>query len=322
VLNTFLLDATLAIIFAFLLDVIFAEPKRWHPLVGFGFLANCIEKRLNQAHFSTMSQQLLGVMSGLLLIIFPTIILIILAAMIKNQLSVTWLIEGALLYICLGYTSLRQHGMAVFTSLQANDLLLAREKVGLIVSRDTKSLDELGVRRAGIESVLENGCDAIFAPIFWFLIGGVPAVIVYRLTNTLDAMWGYKDSRFLFFGRFSARMDDILNYIPSRLVGLSYALVGSFSAAIRCWLQQAHLLASPNGGVVMAAGAGALTITLGGDSVYLGEKLTKPVFGCGRSPENKDIRRALFLLDKTLCLWLTVLLVWLGLQCLLQWVSQ
>jgi adenosylcobinamide-phosphate synthase len=97
---------------------------------------------------------------------------------------------------------------------------------------------------------------------------------VYRLTNTLDAMWGYKDSRFLFFGRFSARMDDILNYIPSRLVGLSYALGGSFSAAIRGWLQQAHLLASPNGGVVMAAGAGALTITLGGDSVYLGEKLT------------------------------------------------
>jgi adenosylcobinamide-phosphate synthase len=317
-LNTFLLKSVLAILFAFLLDVIFAEPKRWHPLVGFGFLANVIEKQLNQPRFSTISQQLLGVISGLLLILLPTIVLILLAAMMKAHLSVTWLVDGVLLYLCLGYTSLRQHGMAVFTALQTNDLLIAREKVGHIVSRDTHSLDELGVRRATIESVLENGSDAIFAPIFWFLIGGIPAVIVYRLTNTLDAMWGYKTSRFLFFGRFSARMDDILNYIPSRLVGLSYALVGSFTTAIRCWLQQAHLLASPNGGVVMAAGAGALTITLGGDSVYHGEKITKPVFGCGRPPEKKDIRRALFLLDKTLCLWLAVLVLWFGLQWLLQ----
>ena len=161
--------------------------------------------------------------------------------------------------------------------------------------------------KASVESVLENGSDAIFAPIFWFVVGGIPAVLIYRLSNTLDAMWGYKTARYLYFGRFSARMDDILNWLPSRLVGISYAVLGNTQHAYRCWQEQAHLLESPSGGVVMSTGAGALNVCLGGDTSYHGTLKSKPVFGCGLPPTHQDLHRSVGLVSKTLLLWCSVL---------------
>ena len=177
----------------------------------------------------------------------------------------------------------------------------------MIVSRDTDSMDEVAIRQATIESVLENGSDAVYAPIFWFVVGGAPAVLIYRLSNTLDAMWGYKTPRFLLFGRFAARMDDILNWLPSRLVALTYSLCGNTRSAIHCWQTQSHQLESPNGGIVMTAGAGALNVVLGGDAIYHGQTKAKPQFGCGAAPNTQDIERSLQLIDRTLFIWCAVI---------------
>ncbi len=307
----------ISVVIAVLLDRLLGEPKRWHPLVGFGRIAKAIENALNQTSFSRSMQQLLGMMSWIVLVIFPAVILLLLASYFSALVGYQWLVDGVVLYLVIGYASLKQHALAVLQPLLDNHLLLARQQVAMIVSRDTDSLDEQGVRVATIESVLENGSDAIFAPLFWFVVGGLPAVIIYRLANTLDAMWGYKTPRFLYFGRFSARMDDIMNYLPSRLVACTYSLLGNARQGFRCWFQQAHLLDSPNGGVVMTSGAGSLDLLLGGDTLYHGEQKSKPVFGVGKQPENHDIRRSLRLIDHTLYSWCGVIVV---ITCVYAWV--
>jgi len=157
-----------------------------------------------------------------------------------------------------------------------------------------------------VESILENGNDAIFAALFWFLIAGIPGIVAYRLINTLDAMWGYRNQRYLYFGRVAARLDDLVNFIPARLTALTYALLGHRSQALRCWQQQAKYHDSPNAGPVMAAGAGALNLALGGPACYDGHWHQRPVLGCGNAPESEDINRALRLISKSILVWLSV----------------
>ena len=220
----------LIVIAAVLLDGLLGEPKRYHPLVGFGFMATFVETKLNR-FFSSDSNKLLSFLLGLfcwiLLVLVPALTMTVLIAVINSSvLSVVILIvfDIVILSLAIAHTSLKQHAFAIVSPLVKGDLACARKQLSYIVSRDTEQLSEVGVRQATIESVLENGSDAIFAPLFWYLVGGLPAVIIYRLANTLDAMWGYKTQRFNYFGRFSARIDDILNWFPARLVGLSYAM--------------------------------------------------------------------------------------------------
>ena len=185
----------------------------------------------------------------------------------------------------------------------------AREHVGWIVSRDTRALDESGVAKACVESTLENGNDAIFGALFWFALFGGAGAVLFRLANTLDAMWGYKNERFLRFGWAAARIDDVFNFIPARLTALSFALFGQTRRALACWRRQAPVWESPNAGPVMAAGAGSLGIALGGAAIYHGHVEERPTLGEGRAARAEDIARALHLLRRSTVLWLALLLI-------------
>jgi adenosylcobinamide-phosphate synthase len=287
---------------ALLLDAFLGEPKRAHPLVAFGRLADRLEQHFNGA--AARGWRSHGVTAWCLAVLPLTL----LAWLLSLLPTVGWLVEIVLLYLALGLRSLGEHALPVAQALWRHDLPEARRRVGWIVSRDTTQLDEEGVARAATESVLENGSDAVFAALFWFIVAGVPGVVLYRLSNTLDAMWGYRNARFERFGWAAARIDDVLNYLPARLVALTYALLGRTRRALRCWRTQAPLWDSPNAGPVMASGAGALGVVLGGAAIYHGEVHARPELGRGQAPQARHIEHALDLVWGGVGVWLLVLL--------------
>ena len=296
------MSAAIILLFALAIDRCFGEPKRWHPLSGFGSLANSLEKRLNRSsENSVFAVRLFGAIA--------VFILLVPFCFIASYLSSTnWIFDLIVLTIAIGWQSLREHGIAVHDALLEKNLPLARQNVAMIVSRDTGEMSEKQICDATLESLLENGSDAIFAAIFWFAIAGAPGVIIYRLSNTLDAMWGYKTPRFLHFGWAAARLDDVLNYIPARLTAISYFLASRNSNAIKCWLLQAKNWKSPNAGPVMAAGAGGLNVILGGGAIYNGIEQVRPVLGTGRNADAGDIHAALKMIFYSIVIWCSVII--------------
>jgi adenosylcobinamide-phosphate synthase len=292
---------------AVLLDRLLGEPRRLHPLVGFGRMAAFVERRLWRQTQRPGWRRAAGIVA-----VCVTVAPFVWAADRYATGPLAALVSVTLLYFALGLRSLVEHASAVQMALAAHDLLTARAAVGRIVSRDCASLDAADVARATVESVLENGNDAVFGALFWFFVAGAPGVVLYRLANTLDAMWGYRSERYREFGWAAARLDDLLNWIPARLVALSYALLGRTRLAVACWRRQAPHWYSPNAGPVMAAGAGALQVELGGAAVYHGQVKARPVLGAGRTPDPSDIGRALTLVQRSVLLWLSVAAVLAG----------
>ena len=287
---------------ALLLDALFGEPRRGHPLVLFGRWAERLERRFNPGGRGWRSH---GVSAWLLAVLPPTAVVWLLA----DLPGLGWVVSVLALYAAVGLRSLSEHAEPVAQALEQGDLARARERVGYMVSRDTRELDDSAVARAATESVLENGSDAVFAALFWFAVAGAPGVVLYRLANTLDAMWGYRNARFERFGWAAARIDDVLNYIPARLVALTYAVLGKTALALQCWRQQAPLWDSPNAGPVMAAGAGALGVQLGGPAISHGELHERPRLGEGEPACAADIQRGMDLVRQGVMLWVAVLIV-------------
>ncbi|SDX00771.1 adenosylcobinamide-phosphate synthase CbiB [Marinobacter mobilis] len=306
--------ATVACGLAVAFDRWFGEPRRWHPLVGFGTLAGVVERRLNQPTGS-------GIARGGLALLLVTALPMTVALMLQWLLPEPWLtLAGALvLWLAMSLRGLAEHGEAVAEPLAVGALERAREQVGRIVSRQASALDDAGVAAAASESMLENGADAVFASLFWFLLAGIPGVVLHRLVNTLDAMWGYRNDRFLSFGRTAARLDDLMNWVPARLTALTYALLGNTTTAWRCWRSQAPGWDSPNAGPVMAAGAGALGVTLGGPAPYAGTVKVRPILGQGPKPDATTVRRAIDLVTQGVWLWLLVLVLTSLLALLAEW---
>lgn len=298
----------LALPIAVIMDCCLGEPTRWHPLVGFGRIAQGLEQRLNIIKTPRRS---IAVGALAWLIILGAVVTVIHTGKALLPMP-SWIIDTLALWLALGGKSLQQHVSAVVRPLQQQDLVTARWALSRIVSRDTASLDEQGIARATIETTLENGADAIFASLFWFVVGmplGLAAelVLMHRAVNTLDAMWGYKNSRFLTFGRIAARSDDLINWLPARLTAISYALVGHTRSALNCWSRQAAAWDSPNAGVVMSSGAGALQVQLGGAAQYNGRIEIRPVLGCGRPANAEQMIAAQRFIQRTLQLWLGVI---------------
>lgn len=284
------------------LDRIFGEPKCFHPLVGFGRLADRTERIFRRsAPGHPLGNRLRGLFAWLLLVAPP----VALAAWLSHPL-----LDLALLTFALGAKSLAEHAEAVAAPLSAGDLTAARVAVSRIVTRETAQLDETGVATAAVESVLENGHDAVFGALFWFFVAGGAGALAFRLANTLDAMWGYRDARRLYFGWAAARCDDILGYLPARLTALTYALLGDTRSALACWRAQAPAWSSPNAGPVMAAGAGSLGLVLGGPAIYHGQREARAKLGAGRTARAADIGRAVALVERGQWLWLALFFLW------------
>ena len=291
------------------LDRLLGEPRRWHPLVGFGKLANGVEKVLRgkAAPGHAIFTRLRGLLGWTLLVVPPVLLVLLANALLPWIWRV--LLNIGLLWFALGARSLDEHARVIAVALDAADLPAARVAVGRIVSRDTAALDAEGIAKAGVETVLENGNDAVFGALFWFFLFGGAGALMFRLANTLDAMWGYRTGRLRYFGWAAARIDDVLNYLPARLTALSYAILGNTPNALRCWRRQAKAWDSPNAGPVMASGAGTLEVSLGGTAQYHGQMETRPALGSGPAPGGNDILRALRLVWRGIWLWLIVVLL-------------
>jgi len=279
-----------------------------HPVVWIGGLISALEAGLNHSGFSEGTRRRLGILT--------------LAIIIGASALAGWLIAdlgGAWAIVLVGTLGLAQrslfdHVRAVARPLAVGDLEAARTAVGRIVGRDVERLDESGVARAAIESLAESFCDGIVAPLFWFVIAGLPGLFVYKAVNTADSLIGHREPRWRAFGWASARFDDLMNLVPARLAGVVIALAGR--GGWRVMLRDAGKHASPNAGWPEAAMAGTLGVQLGGPAWYDGALSQRPVLGEGRVATPADLTRALRLyLIACGLLWLMLAVagfVWAG----------
>ena len=307
----------------FCLDLLLGDPY-WlpHPIRVIGNFIGILEKRMNKKECSEkyLVRAGIGVVALVLLtVLMVTALLLILAYRIHPVAGV--ILEMIMTYQILAAKCLKVESMKVYNCLKENDLIAARHAVSMIVGRDTGRLDETGVARAAIETVAENTSDGVIAPMLYTALGGPVLGFFYKAVNTMDSMVGYKNDRYLYFGRTAAKLDDIVNYIPARISALlmvvSCFLCGKEFDGKRAWYifkRDRYRHASPNSAQTEAVCAGALGIRLAGNASYFGKIVEKPYIGdAERAVETEDIKRTNRLLYATavLCeaICLLVLLV-------------
>lgn len=286
---------------AYLLDALLGDPA-WlpHPVVAMGRAITGLEHLLRRL-FSSTNTGLLAA-GCVLAALLPLGSFCIAAGALLLAGRVHPLLALALNAFwggqCLAVRDLRKEAMAVYACLKQNDLPAARKAVGRIVGRDTAALTTEGVTKAAVETVAENFSDGVFAPMFYLAIGGAPLALAYKAVNTMDSMVGYKNDRYLYFGRAAAHLDDAANWLPARLSGLLLILAAplcglSGKEAFRIWRRDRRNHASPNSAQTEAACAGALQVQLAGDAYYSGKLVHKPTLGDPLRPvEAEDIPRA------------------------------
>lgn len=280
------------ILLGVLADTVLADPRRGHPVAGFGTVAGATERLIYRD-----SRAAGAVYTGLLLGAVGAGSALGGRAVARRGPLVSTATVAAATWIGLGGTSLARTGLAVADALDGADIDGARRLLPSLCGRDPASLDHAGLTRAALESVAENTSDAQVAPLLWAAVAGAPGVLVYRGINTLDAMIGYRSPRYTRFGWAAARLDDLVNYPAARLAGgltvvCAGLISGSPRAAARAWARDAGRHPSPNAGVVEAAFAGALGVTLGGPTQYRHGLQIRPTLGDGPAPEVADLRRA------------------------------
>jgi len=268
----------------YLADLAFGDPRRGHPVAGFGTAAAALERR------SYRDSRAAGTVHAALLLGSLTALGVAAERLARGPV-IRALITAAATYTVLGGTSLARTGSDMADRLQRDDIDAARVLLPSLCGRDPSALDADGLARAALESVAENTSDAQVAPILWGAIAGVPGLLVYRGANTLDAMIGHRSPRYARFGWAAARFDDALNLAGARLAGVCVVAVSGRSAAWRAWRSDAHKHPSPNAGVVEAAFAGALGVRLGGPTQYAHRLEIRPTLGEGPTPTAADLRR-------------------------------
>jgi adenosylcobinamide-phosphate synthase len=268
-------------------DRLLGDPRRLHPVAGFGATAAVLERRLyadNRVRGTAYTAMLVGGAVGLGSVV---------ELMGARRPLLSAVVTAAATWAVLGGRTLEREAAAVHGRLVEDDLPQARQRLTHLVGRDPAGLDEREVARAVVESVAENTSDAVVAPLLWGAVAGVPGLLGYRAANTLDAMVGHRTARFEHFGWAAARLDDLLNLPGSRLAGALAVVAAPLRAdeAVRAWRRDAARHPSPNAGVVEAAFAGALGVRLGGTNRYGSRVEHRAVLGEGREPLPADIPR-------------------------------
>ena len=271
---------------AFLTDLVFGDPPGMpHPVRGFGVFISKGEAiirritRSNRALFWSGAFLAVSLACGVGLGTW-----LLLRLLQRTSPAVALIASLYLAYSTLSIRGLDEAASAVVNRLRNNDREGARSSLAMIVGRDTQSLDENEILRAVMETVAENCCDGVVAPLFYLALGGVPAALAYKAINTLDSMIGYKNDRYFYFGKFAARLDDAANYLPARFTALLVVLAAwclgmNGLNALRITLRDAHLQPSPNSGYPEAAFAGALGVRFGGLNLYQGKPSQKTYLG-------------------------------------------
>lgn len=315
-----------ALLTGYVLDLIFGDPRQiYHPIRIIGNLIAVLEKGIRKVFPKTSKGELAG---GTVLVVLVVLICTAVPAALLGLAAwihpvVYWLLASFWCWQILATKSLKTESMKVYAPLKEGDLPAARRAVAMIVGRDTERLTEEGVAKAAVETVAENTSDGIVAPLIFLALGGPALGFFYKAVNTMDSMVGYKNERYLYFGRTTARLDDVLNFLPSRisawLMILAAAILGMDGKnAKRIYLRDRKNHASPNSAQTEAVMAGALRVQLAGDAWYFGELYKKPTIGDPfRAVEPEDIVRANRLMYLTSALALAVCGILRAVICLL-----
>lgn len=276
---------------AYLLDLVLGDPHGWpHPVILIGKAISTLELMVRRFARSAAALLACGALVAVIVTVGSWLITL---CLVKWSFAVNYWF-GCFLTVWIIYTTIAAKSLSVaahdvYSSLQAGDLIEARRKVGWIVGRDTNQMEADDVTRATVETVAENIVDGIVSPVFYALLGGAPLAMAYRAVNTLDSMLGYKDERYINFGKVAARLDDVANYIPARLTGLLLLLASCLlrmntKGAISSIIKDSSSHPSPNSGIPEAAVAGSLGIRLGGLNYYRGKSSFRAYMGEDLSP--------------------------------------
>lgn len=298
-----------AFIAGFVLDLLIGDPHFIpHPVRLIGSLISFCDKRLNCDAGYNISEKKLNLIKykrGMLLaftVIFATFAMsvIIIVAAYSINLYAGVIVEAVMTWQILATKCLRVESMRVYDALRTDGVDAGRRAVSMIVGRDTSVLDAAGVTRAAVETIAENTSDGVIAPMLYTAIGGPVLGFVYKAVNTMDSMLGYKNDKYMYFGRFAARLDDVVNFIPARISAylmIAAAFIGGRQLdgknAYRIFKRDRFNHASPNSAQTESVCAGALRVQLAGDAVYFGKLVKKKYIGDGlREIEYEDIKRA------------------------------
>ena len=278
--------------FGFCLDLLIGDP-RWlpHLIVGYGNMIYFGEKQLNKSSFLILKGAFLTITLVGLSFLTPYLFFHFLN---KTPFSL-WLeipLSAILLFYCLANKTLVKEGKAVFDTLEKEGLAAGRKRLSWIVGRDTSQLSAQQIRIATLETLSENLSDGVIAPLFYFVCFGIPGAMAYKMINTLDSMIGYKNEKYLYFGRFAAKLDDVANYIPSRITAILMLLVTWKINHLRTVFQEGKKHSSPNAGYPEAALAIILNCRFGGSNIYFGKLVEKPFIGFNeRTIEHSEIKK-------------------------------
>ena len=307
-----------ALVIGFVLDLLIGDP-RWlyHPICVIGNLIAVLEKVIRKIFPKNHGGELTG---GFLIVVLVCLFsggvpLLVLYYLYRYLPVAGFVLEVFWCYQLLATRSLKDESMKVYDRLKNGTLDEARYAVSMIVGRDTQSLTEEGVTKAAVETVAENASDGVIAPMLYMAIGGVWLMFLYKGINTMDSMLGYKNDKYLYFGRCAAKLDDVANYIPARLSGWLMVAASAFvkmdvKNAAKIYRRDRRNHASPNSAQTEAAMAGALEVQLAGNAYYFGKLYEKPTIGDGIRPvEVEDIRRSNRLLYATAILGAVIFLL-------------